>query len=73
MNRLFLFRIACLLLFLVCAAALFIEIFVNDINSLTAIYLWAGMVGRSDALKPVRHHRRRFSPPDQKRKEQIEL
>ena len=43
MNRLFLFRIACLLLFLVCAAALFIEIFVNDINSLTAIYLWAGL------------------------------
>lgn len=43
MNHLFLFRIACLLLFLVCAAALFIEIFVNDINSLTAIYLWAGL------------------------------
>lgn len=43
MNRLFLFRIAFLLLFLVCAAALFIEIFVNDINSLTAIYLWAGL------------------------------
>lgn len=69
MNRLFLFRIACLLLFLVCAAALFIEIFVNDINSLTAIYLWAGLtlLSLSGIIAGA------FSPPDQKRKEQIEL
>lgn len=43
MKRLLLFRIGCTLIFGVCAAALFIEIFVNDIDSLTAVYLWAGL------------------------------
>lgn len=43
MNRLLSFRIACLLLFLVCVTALGIEIFANNINSLTAVYLWAGL------------------------------
>lgn len=43
MNRLLLFRIACLLLFLVCVVALSIEIFVHNIGSLTAICLWAGL------------------------------
>lgn len=43
MSRLFLFRIACAFLFLVCVIALGVEIFVHDIGSLTVIYFWAGL------------------------------
>lgn len=42
MNRLLLFRIACVLFFLICMIALYMEIFVHDISSLTAVYVWSG-------------------------------
>lgn len=43
MKRLFFFRIACVLLWIICMIALYIEIFVHDIDSLSNIYVWSGL------------------------------
>lgn len=43
MKHLLTFRIACVVLQVVCLAALYVEIHVNNIESMTAVYVWAGL------------------------------
>lgn len=43
MKNLSVFRIVCVIFQIVSAAALAIEIYVNDIRSMTAVYVWAGL------------------------------
>lgn len=43
MKKLSAFRALCVILQLVSIIALAIEIYVNDIGSITAVYVWAGL------------------------------
>lgn len=43
MKHLLAFRVACVVLQVVCFAALYVEIFMNNIESMTAVYVWAGL------------------------------
>lgn len=43
MKHLLAFRIACVVLQVVCLAALYVEIYMNDMGSMTAVYVWAGL------------------------------
>jgi hypothetical protein len=43
MRKLLVFRILCVVLLAVSVAALYIEIYRNDIGSMAAVYVWAGL------------------------------
>lgn len=43
MKKLSAFRALCVILQIVSAAALAVEVYVNDIGSMTAVYVWAGL------------------------------